>query len=387
MRILYYYWGELIAESAKQALNLMGTEVTIISPKRIKYDDDSEFMTAVREALAVPDGLPEYDAVFSFNYFPDLSRIANECGIQYISWVYDSPHLTLESVTLNNPCNKVYIFDYLLYANYIDSGITTVEYMPLPARIIEKKDVGQNGYKHDITFIGNLYDGEQDQYGKIGYLPEYIAGYLDSIIAAQQCIYGEDLFRTLVSREIYAGISKYVNIGLGDKYHDCSIEIFRDMLRRRVTMNERLNALSRLGNEFGSDKVDLYCGTDHSNLPVKNNGFADYAEEMPYIFATSKININITLRSIQSGIPLRVMDILGAGGFCITNYQPEIAEYFENGVDIVWYEDIDDLVAKCRYYLEHDEERERIAIAGQKKAEELFEFGQQFRKVLSSIEE
>ena len=35
---------------------------------------------------------------------------------------------------------------------------------------------------------------------------------------------------------------------------------------------------------------------------------------MPEVFRKSKINLNITLRSIISGISLRVYDILGAGG-------------------------------------------------------------------------
>lgn len=384
MRILYYYWGELIAKSAQKVLATKDIEVTVISPTRIKYDNDEEFMAVVKEALKIADGQSIFDMIFSFNYFPDLSRVACECCVQYVAWVYDSPHLTLESVTINNSCNKVYIFDYWLYMKYVEDGISTVNYMPLPARIIKNVVMFKPSYRHDITFIGNLYDGEQDQFGSIGYLPEFVDGYLDSLINSQQYIYGEDLFQKLVNDKIYNSISSYVSIDLGENYRDSGIEIFRNMLRRRVTMNERTEVLKRLGSEFGCDKVDLYCGIDHPNLPVRNNGFADYYEEMPRIFALSKININITLRSIQSGIPLRIMDILGAGGFCITNYQAEIAEYFENGVDIVWYEDIEDLVVKCRYYLEHDEEREAIARSGQKKVEELFEFEKQFRKVLNN---
>ena len=38
------------------------------------------------------------------------------------------------------------------------------------------------------------------------------------------------------------------------------------------------------------------------------------------MFANSKVNLNITLRNIKTGIPLRALDIMGAGGFLLTNY-------------------------------------------------------------------
>jgi len=382
-KILYYYWEELIAASAQEGFKKAGVEIAVISPKRTKYDYDLEFMAAIKNALVDEDGQPCFDAIFSFNFFPDLSRVAMECRVQYISWVYDSPHLTLQSLAVSNSCNRVFLFDYYQYVKYAEEGLATVEYLPLPARIIEKYESEDETckYLHEISFVGNLYDREQDQYGSIGNLPEYIKGYLDSLICAQQYIYGEDLFSKLVTDDIFEKISEAVSIGLGSNYRNCGAEILRDMLRRRVTMNERTEVLSRLGKEYGSENVDLYCGIAHPELPVSNKGFAEYVKEMPEIFQTSKINLNITLRSIQTGIPLRVMDILGAGGFCITNYQPEIAEYFENGVDLVWYESIDDLLEKCRYYLAHDNERENIARNGQIKVKELFGFDKQILKI------
>ena len=88
---------------------------------------------------------------------------------------------------------------------------------------------------------------------------------------------------------------------------------------------------------------------------VTNMGVTDYYSEMPLIFHNSKINLNITLRSIQSGIPLRCMDIMGAGGFLLTNFQADLLDYFIPDEDFVYYEDQNDLIKKVDYYLEHDE--------------------------------
>ena len=106
---------------------------------------------------------------------------------------------------------------------------------------------------------------------------------------------------------------------------------------------------------------------------------------MPEVFATSKININISLRSILTGIPLRVIDILGAGGFCLTNYQVELSEYFENGRELVWFESPEDLIDKTEYYLSHDDEREQIAANGLEAAKRLFSYDVLLPKVLSQV--
>lgn len=73
-----------------------------------------------------------------------------------------------------------------------------------------------------------------------------------------------------------------------------------------------------------------------------SKGTVSYTAEMPDVFYRSKINLNLTLRSITSGIPLRA-DILGCGGFLLSNYQPELCEYFTPDVDFVYFNDMDDL--------------------------------------------
>ena len=58
---------------------------------------------------------------------------------------------------------------------------------------------------------------------------------------------------------------------------------------------------------------------------------------------------------------MRVFDILSCKGFCLTNYQPEIAELFVDGKDLVMYTSMEDLMGKVIYYLNHEEERREIA--------------------------
>ena len=75
--------------------------------------------------------------------------------------------------------------------------------------------------------------------------------------------------------------------------------------------------------------------------------------------------------------------IIGAGGFLITTYQDEIAEYFEEDKDLVVVRTPDEFIEKTAYYLEHEDERKEIAVNGQKKAFEKFAYTKLLPEVLT----
>ena len=69
----------------------------------------------------------------------------------------------------------------------------------------------------------------------------------------------------------------------------------------------------------------------------------------------------MTAKSIRSGIPLRIWDVLGCQGFLISNYQAEIPDYFVPGEDIVLYSSKEELLDLTAYYLSHPAKRKEIA--------------------------
>lgn len=112
--------------------------------------------------------------------------------------------------------------------------------------------------------------------------------------------------------------------------------------------------------------VSIYTNSNvHDLIKVNYRGSVDYWSEMPKVFKESKINLNMTIPNIKSGVPLRVYDVLGAGGFLISNFQAEMPMFFENEKHFVWYYNQRDLFEKVDYYLKHEDERQRIARAGQ----------------------
>ena len=108
-----------------------------------------------------------------------------------------------------------------------------------------------------------------------------------------------------------------------------------------------------------------------------------YHSEMPLVFAASKINLNMTTPNIENGIPLRVFDVLSAGGFLMTDYRPGLEKLFDIGKDLVVYDGIKDLTNKAQYYLKHDKERELVSARGFDKLQKLHTYKHRIQAMFS----
>jgi spore maturation protein CgeB len=105
---------------------------------------------------------------------------------------------------------------------------------------------------------------------------------------------------------------------------------------------------------------------------------------MPTVFKSAKINLNPTLRANRTGIPLRVVDVLGSGGFLLTTHQAEMDDFFDSD-EIIYYENAEEALDKVQYYLAHEEERIKIARSGYERIKKDFSFPDRIAKMFSTI--
>ena len=71
-----------------------------------------------------------------------------------------------------------------------------------------------------------------------------------------------------------------------------------------------------------------------------------------------------TLGVLPDQIKGRNFEIPGCGGFLLTGQADDLIRYYEPELEVSCFEDREDLIAKVIHYLEHDDERARIAEAG-----------------------
>ena len=60
----------------------------------------------------------------------------------------------------------------------------------------------------------------------------------------------------------------------------------------------------------------------------------------------------------------RNFEVPGSGGFLLTSDADNLGDYYENGKEIVIFENTEEMIEKIKYYLSHEDERQRIAEAG-----------------------
>ena len=367
MNILFYRYGSICEPDIIASFKHLGFNIT--EDTREVYNKQllpSDCIKGLNEHLKQDT----YSFIFSINFFPSVSDVCNIWGIPYLCLIVDSPVLELFSTSLANPCNKVFLFDRQLYNDFHHINPDGIFHIPLATNVRDNyatatmaSAADRARFSSDISFIGSLYS-EKCLYNQIT-LPEKMRGYVDGLIEAQLLVYGYNFIEECVTPELIEAFCKVrpelINFPDSMKV-DTKAVIAQHIISVKVAEQERLRYLKALSEHFN---VDLYTGSDTYSMPlIHNRGFAKTNTEMPIIFHQSKINLNLTAKSIRSGLSLRIFDVLGCEGFLITNYQAELPEHFNIGEDLEAYTSLDDLMGKCEYYLSHDKERREIAHNG-----------------------
>lgn len=376
MEILFYRYNNICEPDIIQTFHHFGitvyTEEMEMTDKRV---------TPKQCAAKVTQWLMEhtFTFVFSINFFPAVSYTCSHFKVPYVCWSVDSPVPELFSNALRSEWNRVFLFDRAQYEFFHPINPECIFYLPLAANVKRWEDIvlqmtteDFEKYGGDVSFVGSLYT-EKCRYDELlrahpSAVSQYTRGFIDGLMEAQLKVYGynfiADALTDRVIREIadadpdfYKGSDTYMDT---DRYLTA-----HQYIGIKLAAVERQRTLKRLSERF---HVNLYTRSSSSALPgIHNMGPALTLTEMPKIFHASRINLNITMRPIETGLSLRVWDVLGCGGFLLTNYQAEISEYFEIGKELETYESMEELETKAEYYLTHEEERMEIAINGYEK--------------------
>lgn len=377
MEILFYRYNSICEPAVISAFESFG--ITVHTEEREMHDKQT---TPKQCAEAVSGWILKKPLafVFSINFFPAISYTCERLKVPYVCWTVDSPVPELFSNALQNPCNRIFLFDRAQYEYFSPVNPACIHYLPLAAdgkrfekAVLSMTDEDYAAYGAEVSFVGSLYT-EKCRYDKLS-LSEHTRGYVDGLIEAQLQVFGCNFIADSLSESVICEIADADPLFYQG-------EDLRDGVKRYLTAHqyvgmklaavERERTLNRLAAHF---PVTLYTRSDTSLLPhVDCRGGVNTLTEMPKVFQASRINLNMTMRPIETGLSQRVWDILACGGFLLTNYQAEIPDFFEIGKDLETYESMAELEDKVQYYLSHEEERMEIAISGYEKVAALHSY-------------
>lgn len=363
MNIVLYRWKAYQQQDIYEALCALKHTVICYDVPLANPEEDKDYVAQLVDFLQTCDA----QILFSINYFPVLSDACQCAGILYVSWSCDSPLLGLYHESVFHSCNRIFLFDKMDYDTVRALGVKHVYYLPLGASISRLEASPSADSTYDVSFIGNLYS--HNSYDDMAErLPAYLSGYLDCALEAQQQITGGSLFPHLLTEEVCEQLENVIDYRKSPRsFADIRLLFSTTVLGFKAASIGRTNMLTRLAHTLRQEKkqVHLFTEDTETELPfVLSHPPVDYRHTVPKIYKSSAVNLNMTIPNIQSGLPLRIWDILGSGGFLLSNFQPEIPALLQPGKELETYESTEECIDKCQFYLRHDDAARKIAQQG-----------------------
>ena len=389
MNILFYQWKAYNGRDVENAFRQLGCRVTIFAESHANAISDTGFRGKFLAAL----WKERFDFVFSVDYFDRIAEACERMDTLYVSWSCDAALTGMYRSSIYNSGNYLFLFDRADYLEFKAKGLKHVYYLPLGASVERIEQVlkespggGREGLPPpEISFVGTLY--AKNQYDALeNTFDPYLRGYMDACIEAQLHVSGGNLLEYLLTPKVLEKILKGYRLDAPvDSEADLAMFFVRNVLGYKTAREERLRALEVLGEKY---PVTLYGGEAPPDAVMKKapglrlEPVVDYWRELPLLYRSGKINLNLTIPNIASGVPLRVYDILMSGGFLLTNDRAELHTLFTPGEDLVIFDGPEELLSKTEYYLSHEEERKAIAAHGQKTVRERHSVKQRVSEIL-----
>ncbi len=257
--------------------------------------------------------------------------------------------IDIETIKKIKKVSKVatWIFDVTLSGIPLELDSNYVEYM-------KENDYFFSFCKGNIEKLRSL--GINAHYIREGYHP----GYYEEIPvnAFEKRKFGSDV--------VFIG-----SIGSKD-YHTERVPLLQYLIERGVDMKI-------YGDIFKDGNVTPEILDKHTKYKVIN----DYHS---IVVSSSKVNLGIDgWPDVELSQSARMYRVMASGGFYLTSYVKGLEKIFKIGEELDVYHNKEECLEKIKYYLEHDEEREKIAKAGMKKIQETNNFENITEELLDKI--
>ena len=365
------------------ALERMGYEYAIYPRPMEELQDNEEREQELENFLKKH----RVDLMLSNVFINSVARVTNRIGVKYAVWCMDSPTYSTWVPEAEYDNCYLFYFDYREYELRKRSGKHNVYHLPLAADVVWGgamviSDEEIEKFACNMSFVGGMYT--KNLYDKT--IEKFTLQQQNdfSDILEKSALVWDGCERLQMNHELVRAVREQCP-GIFARVCDMPDEYLARtyFLGRKLTNVERTLLMDLLAERYD---IHLYA-RDDDIVPagVKRFPPVDAGEEALKVYYSSKINLNITLRSISSGVPARVFDIMSVGGFVLSNWQEEIPELFVENEEIVTYRTPEELVDKADYYLRHSDERVRIGVNGFRKVQERYTYEHRINEIISVV--
>lgn len=350
-----------VTDEILDALAEMGKEVSVFASA-----------PALGELLANEAGC--IDCVLDINFHEEVREICVKYDKPYAAWSFDSGIRNVIKTTLKTELRKNDFLFLFNYTDYLDCSLVHRNTFYLPFSVADKyiTPPRENDFAYDVLIIMSTYRqevrnceksfrdtlaNESDEVNKKTY--EFLKSMMDHVVEKHEYIIDRNLMNDFIDEIISS-------CGF-DPFNEKQRAVFCDQFGQILSSRQREICALELCRS--GKKIDIFGDDDWREI-IKDQASCTYHGRAPYeklcsLYNTAKININLTQIQNIAGIPQRVMQLLAAGAFVLTNHNEFISMTFTPGIHLETFRTFEELNAKVDYYLKHEDARRKIAAAGQ----------------------
>lgn len=344
-------------------LRRAGHEVTIFNPASCRNMDEAN-----EEALRALDRAGGCDLFMTCDdqdvIYPDTVRRVSAKGIPTCLICWDNLELPYKQKAIAPLFDAVWLTSdetRYLFERWGCRGILFMPYASNPHTYLPA--VTQP--IHSVGFIGSPYGSRTNK------LNDLTAGG----IACD--VYSDALVKAGYNSSVKGGRKKFDPADITDK----ASRYLRFPIGRRVLWAAIVNKLH-------------HGATLDTSAPLLSGHPSVGFDRMCALYSAHSLSLNISelrdtyvLRHPIPKLHLRTFEIPMCGGLQFTSYNPEIAEYFDEGREIVLYRSPEEMLDKARYYLDprHDAEVARMKAAARRRAEADHTWLSRFNRIFQTL--
>lgn len=318
----------------------------------------SAFLNEIHFARAIARERP--DALLFINRSPGeyvFPSVLNAMRLPRAVWCIDDPNCFIRDPF--HPHDFVFTWDASYAGDLKRMGAAAVDEFPYTADMDAARPEIRDEFRSPASYIGQVRKFDPGGLG-LGEAEARLARLaaerkaaepgLDypAIVWAHQREFGVDAMRSPddpLPRTLRYGIYTLANA------------------RRRIEVLERAlpYGLAIYGNE---DWAEALAGHP---LREAYRGPADPVRDVPSIFVSSSVNLNIHSLQAQASLNQRDFNCPLLGGFLLTDWVEGADRFFEPGREMAFYRSADELPGLIGHYLNHPAERRAIAERGRER--------------------
>lgn len=282
-----------------------------------------------------------------FYEYLELDESQRPYDAKKLVWYLDNPRFFIDRSFEEN--EHVLSFDPT-YLDVIASHSPGVcGFWPLAADQSEAGSI-RDEFRCDVCFVGGVID----QSARRSQLPPAMQAYVDQLVECKLDERSKDFDQLAEENPIEEGKRIHIQPQVAHYLY------WEANNRYRIRLLESLTDFDL--RVYGNPDWEILL--KDSPLKERFYGAIDPVNELPHMFASAKINLNIHSVQCMGSLNQRDFNAPVAGGFLLSDWVPAAADYFEPGSEAVYWNSVDDMRNKINYYLQRPDERAAIMRRG-----------------------